>query len=178
MRGVIGPLLIGHGTQKLFGWFGGHGLDGTSGFFEGGLGLRPGRRHAIAAGAAETAGGALLTAGFLTPVASMLISSTMVTAVRKVHAPKGPWVTQGGYEYNLALIVAAFALAENGPGKPSLDAALLPRFKGTGVAVAQLAAAVAGSYLATGRFNEPEPQPETETGTGRFKRAPVPAAAT
>jgi putative oxidoreductase len=60
IRAVVGPLFIGHGTQKLFGWFGGHGVEGTGGFFEQ-LGLRPGKRHAVAAGAAETAGGALLT---------------------------------------------------------------------------------------------------------------------
>ena len=51
VRGVVGPLFVGHGTQKLFGWFGGHGLEGTAGFFEQGIGLRPGKRHATAAGA-------------------------------------------------------------------------------------------------------------------------------
>src|SRR5215213_3364951 len=92
LRGVVGPLFVGHGTQKLFGWFGGHGPDGTGGFFES-LGLRPGKRHAIAAGSAETAGGALLTLGAFTPLAQAMITGTMVTAVRKVHAPNGPWAT-------------------------------------------------------------------------------------
>ena len=69
LRGVVGPLFIGHGTQKLKGWFGGPGIEGTTGMMES-LDLHPPRRHAIAAGAAETAGGALLAAGLLTPLAS------------------------------------------------------------------------------------------------------------
>jgi putative oxidoreductase len=148
LRGVIGPLFVGHGTQKLFGWFGGHGLEGTGGFFET-LGLRPGRRHARAAGLAETAGGALVTLGALTPIGSTLISSTMITAIRKVHAKNGVWSTSGGYEYNLVLIAAATALVDNGAGPASVDAALFPRLKGPTLAVLSLAAAAAGSYLAT-----------------------------
>src|SRR4051794_18314709 len=66
-RFVVGPLFVGHGTQKLFGWFEGHGIEGTAGFFES-LGLRPGKRHAAAAGFSETAGGVLLTLGALTPL--------------------------------------------------------------------------------------------------------------
>src|SRR5947208_14222066 len=103
LRFVVGPLFVGHGTQKLFGCFGGHGLEGTAGFFET-LGLRPGKRHATAAGLAEAGGGALLALGALTPLATSVLSATMVTAVRKVHAKNGPWVTGGGYEYNLVLI--------------------------------------------------------------------------
>src|SRR3954466_10067229 len=118
LRGGIGGLFVGHGTQKLFGWFGGHGLQGTSGFFET-LGLRPGKRHATAAGASEAGGGALLTLGAPPPVAAGLITGTMVTAIRKAHADKGPWVTNGGYEYNLTLIAAMLALTEAGPRRPS-----------------------------------------------------------
>jgi putative oxidoreductase len=157
LRGVVGPLFVGHGTQKLFGWFGGHGLDGTAGFFESGLGLRPGKRHATAAGAAEAVGGALITLGAFTPLAAAMINGAMVTAIRKVHLSKGPWVTEGGYEYNLALIAAMTALVETGPGRPSVDAALFPNRKGTGWALAALAAGAAGSYLTTGYLNEPEP---------------------
>jgi putative oxidoreductase len=158
MRAVVGPLFVGHGTQKLFGWFGGHGIEGTGGFFEN-LGLRPGKRHATAAGAAETAGGELLTLGALTPLASTLLSSTMITAIRKVHFAKGPWATSGGYEYNLALIVAMAAITETGPGRPSVDESLFGGLKGTGWAIAALGAAAAGSYLATERFNEAVPAP-------------------
>jgi len=159
VRGVLGPLFVGHGTQKLFGWFGGHGLEGTAGFFEQGIGLRPGKRHATAAGLSEAVGGALLTAGALTPLASSMIIGAMTTAIRKVHAPKGPWVTEGGWEYNGLIIAAVFAIAETGPGKPSVDSAAFPKLKGTGWALAALAAGVAGSYLATEYFNEPEPTP-------------------
>ena len=174
LRGVVGPLMIGHGTQKLFGWFDGHGLQGTGGFFDT-LGMRPGERHAKAAGVAETAGGALLTLGALTPVASTLISSVMITAIRKVHAKNGPWVTGGGYEYNLALIGAMAALTEAGPGRPSVDAALAPRLRGSGWAIASLAAAAAGSWLATERFTEPE-QPSFEHEP-RFQREEAPVGA-
>jgi putative oxidoreductase len=147
IRGVVGPLFIGHGTQKLFGWFGGHGIEGTGGYFES-LGLKPGKRHATAAGLAETVGGALLTLGFLTPVATTLVSGTMVTAIRKAHAQNGPWVTNGGYEYNLVLLGSMLALAESGPGEPSIDSALMPELRGARWALLQLAAAVAGSFLA------------------------------
>jgi putative oxidoreductase len=183
LRGTVGPLMIGHGTQKLFGWFGGPGPDATGGFFES-LGLRPGKRHAVAAGVSETAGGVLLTLGALTPVASGIISGAMVTAIRKAHAEKGPWVTEGGYEYPLALIAASLTLAETGPGRPSVDCSLLPRFKGSGFAVLALAAAVAGSYLVTEKFSEPEPEEPASgadaAGEPRFSResadTPAPAA--
>jgi putative oxidoreductase len=177
IRGVVGPLFIGHGTQKLFGWFGGHGLEGTSGFFEQGLGLRPGKRHATAAGVSEALGGALLTVGALTPVAAGMISGTMITAIRKVHASKGPWVTEGGYEYNALILAAMVAITEHGPGAASVDRAVFPRMKGTGWALLQLAAGAAGSYLATEYFNEPAPPaPETVTeDEPRFERDEVPA---
>src|SRR5215203_1035772 len=139
LRFVMGPLFVGHGTQKLFGWFGGHGLDGTGSFFES-LGLKPGRRHATAAGAAEAAGGALLTLGALTPVASTLITGTMITAIRKVHLQNGPWVTANGFEYNLTLIALMAALTETGPGRPSLDEGVFGgSLKGKGWALGALA---------------------------------------
>jgi putative oxidoreductase len=182
LRGVVGPLFVGHGTQKLFGWFGGSGLDGTGGFFEN-LGLRPGKRHATAAGASEAAAGALLTLGAATPLAQAMLTGTMVTAIRKVHAPKGPWVTEGGYEYNLVLIALAAALTEAGPGAPSVDGALFgDRFTGSGWALAALAAGAAGSYLATEKLVEPAPEVAQQqfgmddpalAGRPRFEREPV-----
>jgi putative oxidoreductase len=187
IRGLIGPLFVGHGTQKLFGWFGGHGLEGTAGFFEQGIGLRPGKRPATVAGMSEALGGALLTLGALTPVAAGMISGAMVTAVRKVHASKGPWVTEGGYEYNAVILAAMFAIAEHGPGPLSVDSAKLPRMKGTGWALLQLAAATAGSYLATEKLNQPAPAEATTpqvveqaTDEPRFEReqAPAPSATT
>jgi putative oxidoreductase len=121
LRGVTGALFVGHGTQKLFGWFDGPGLEGVKGMMES-LELRPPKRHAVAAGLAETAGGALLLLGALTPFATTALTATMVTAIRKVHADKGPWVTGGGYEYNLVLIAVAAGIALSGPGGWSLDA--------------------------------------------------------
>jgi putative oxidoreductase len=173
LRFVVGPLFVGHGTQKLFGWFGGHGLDGTGGFFES-LGLKPGKRHATAAGAAETAGGALLTLGALTPVASGLITGTMITAIRKAHADKGPWVSNGGYEYNLTIIAAMLALTEAGPGRPSVDESVFPWLKGNGIALAQFAVAAAASTLLTSeRFTAAEHTPaEAEAEIGGDPAAP------
>src|SRR3954462_8156525 len=97
MRALIGGLFVGHGTQKLLGWFDGPGLEGTTGMMDK-LGMRPARRYALLAGAAETAGGALLAAGALTPLATTMLTSSMTTAIRKVHGSKGPWVAQGGWE--------------------------------------------------------------------------------
>lgn len=165
IRGVLGPLFVGHGAQKLFGWFGGHGIEGTGAFFES-LGLRPGRRHALAAGVAETAGGALLMLGLLTPLATSALSATMITAVRTAHRDKGVWVTDGGYEYNLVLITALAGLVDNGPGRPSLDDALLPRLKGPGWAAISLGAAVAGSYLATSERVNAAVSDSSEDGAG------------
>jgi putative oxidoreductase len=154
LRLLIGGLFIGHGTQKLFGWFGGHGLDGTAGFFES-IGLRPGRRHAINAGAAEAGGGALLALGLLTPLGSSLIAATMVQAIRTVHGKKGPWVTDGGWEYNAVVIAAVAALAEAGPGPISLDRVLGIERSGTRWTIAALGAGVAGPLLLV----KPEPAP-------------------
>src|SRR5437879_10675546 len=122
LRFIVGGLFMGHGLQKLAGWFEGHGLRATGESFEA-IGLRPGKAHATAAGLSETTGGALLTAGLLTPVGASLLSGTMITAIRKVHAPKGPWASKGGYEYNLVLLAVLFAITDLGPGRPSLDEA-------------------------------------------------------
>jgi putative oxidoreductase len=117
LRVLVGALFVGHGTQKLFGWFGGHGLDATGQLFEK-LGLRPGRRNAMAAGAAEAGGGLLLAAGVATPLAGAALSGTMISAIRHVHLEKGLWSTDGGYEYNLVLLgaVAAATAEESGAG--------------------------------------------------------------
>jgi putative oxidoreductase len=122
LRLVVGGLFVGHGLQKLRGWFGGAGLEQTGGFFES-LGLRPGRRHALAAGTAEAAGGAMLALGLATPLAVASLIAVMSTAVRKVHLQNGIWVSNGGFEYNAVLIAALTLLAETGPGRLSLDAA-------------------------------------------------------
>jgi putative oxidoreductase len=156
-RLVLGGLFVGHGTQKLFGWFGGHGLDGTAGFFES-LGLRPGRQHAIAAGSAETGGGALLALGLATPAAAAAITGVMTTAIRTVHAPNGPWVTDGGWEYPAVIIATVALISELGPGPVSLDAARGGEPHGTGWALAALAAGVGGSAVLLRDWERPAQQ--------------------
>jgi putative oxidoreductase len=146
-RVVIGGLFVGHGTQKWFGWFGGPGLDGASQSMDA-LGLRPGRANAIAASVSETAGGALLVAGALTPAAAATLIATMITAVRTAHLKNGPWASKGGYEYNLVLIAALLALVDGGPGRLSLDGALGIHETGGAWTLAALASGIAGSTLA------------------------------
>jgi putative oxidoreductase len=145
LRLVVGGFFFGHGTQKLFGWFGGSGLEATAKGFEQ-LGLAPGRRNAVAAGTAEAGGGALLAAGLATPLAASALTGTMITAIETVHAKNGPWVTKGGYEYNVVLIAAVLTLAELGPGVLSLDAALGRERSGSLWALAALGAGALGSY--------------------------------
>jgi putative oxidoreductase len=123
IRLVIGLLFIGHGTQKLFGWFGGYGLKGTGDWMDS-LGIKPGRTMALLAGLTELIGGILFTLGLLTPLAGILIAATMVMAIAKVHGQNGLWSTQNGYEYNLTLLVVAIGIALIGPGQYALDAFL------------------------------------------------------
>jgi putative oxidoreductase len=173
LRLVVGGYFIGHGTQKLFGWFGGHGLEGTGAFFEN-LGLRPGKRHALAAGAAEAGGGTLLVLGAATPLASAAITATMLTAINRVHLKNGPWVSDGGYEYNLVLIAVVLALTETGPGAPSIDDARGSEAKGPKWAILALLmgiAGAAGAHIVAGAAPAPEPtEPEADP-------SPTPATA-
>jgi putative oxidoreductase len=163
LRLVVGGYFFGHGTQKLFGWFGGYGPDGTGQFFES-LGLRPGKRHAVAAGAAEAGGGALLVLGAATPLASAALIATMLTAIHRVHLKNGPWVTNQGYEYNLVLIAAAAALAETGPGSPSVDDARGSEMYGPkwgALALLLGALGALGAKAVADAAPAPEPEPET-----------------
>lgn len=121
LRAAVGGFFIGHGTQKLFGWFGGQGLKAQAEHFES-IGLKPGVVNAAAAGAAETLGGAGLLFGYRVPLASAGVVSVMLTAINRVHLKNGPWAHKGGYEYNVVLAAAAVSLAESGPGPISLDA--------------------------------------------------------
>ena len=146
-RTLIGGLFIGHGTQKLFGWFGGPGLTGTEQMMAA-IEMRPTRPNAVVAGATETVGGALLAAGLATPLASTGLIGTMVTAIRTVHLKNGPWAANGGYEYNLVLIAGLLALADGDPKDASLDRALGLQLTGPQWALAALATGAAASTLA------------------------------
>lgn len=145
LRLTIGGTFFVHGTQKLFGWFGGYGPDGTGQFFES-LGLRPGRPNAIAAGSTETGGGILTVLGLATPLAAAGLSAVMITALRTAVWNEGFKPATG--EHEVLLAVAALALTETGPGAPSLDSALGIERRGSAWTLAALGAGVAGSAMA------------------------------
>jgi putative oxidoreductase len=143
LRLIVGLGFAAHGAQKLFGAFGGHGIEGTASFFEQ-VGLRPGRVHARASGTAELAGGLLIALGLFTPFAAAALIGVMTAAVLTVHAPNGFFNANGGYEYNLVLVAALFGLAGIGAGDWSLDSALNLDLAGTGWALAALGAGLLG----------------------------------
>lgn len=149
-RLVFGLLMVGHGTQKLFGWFGGYGLAGTGGFFEG-LGFRPGRAFAAAASLTEIAGGVLLALGFLGPVGPALIISVMLVAAISVHWKNGLFAASNGIELPLLYAAGAISLALTGPGLFSLDAALgLTSLWTPGIVWAAIAIGVVGGLANLG----------------------------
>ena len=120
-RVVFGLLMAAHGSQKLFGWFGGYGLAGTGGFFES-LGFRPGKLFAAAAGGTEFAAGLLVAFGLLGPLGPALIVSVMIVAMATVHWPNGVFAQNNGIEVPLLYAVAAVAIGLIGNGAYSLDA--------------------------------------------------------
>jgi putative oxidoreductase len=122
-RLVLGTLMTAHGSQKLFGWFGGHGLAGTSVIFEA-LGFRPGRTFALAAAAGEVASGALIALGFLGPAGPALMLAVMLVAMISVHWQNGVFAMNNGIELPLLYAAGAVTLALTGPGKYSLDEVL------------------------------------------------------
>ncbi len=158
LRLTVGLTLAAHGTQKLFGWFGGPGLDATGQFF---AMIGFGRRHALMAGLVETGGGFLLALGLFTPVAAALLFSVMLVAAISVHVKKGFFIISGGYEYTLVLGVAALTLAFTGPGSLSLDARFGHYLSGTFWGMAALLAGVLGGVVPLlQRSAAPAPQTE------------------
>jgi putative oxidoreductase len=123
LRLVVGLTVAAHGAQKLFGWFGGPGMSKWTQSVER-LRIRPAQPWAWVAALSEFGGGLLLALGLLSPLGSLAIVGTMLVAIATVHLSKGFWVTRGGYEFNLAIIGGAVALALTGPGAYSLDNAL------------------------------------------------------
>jgi putative oxidoreductase len=146
LHGVVGLIMAGHGAQKLFGWFGGHGVEGTTGFVEK-LGWRPARVFALLLGSAELTGGLALAVGFATPLAAAAIIAVLANAAWVVHRPNGLWNTAGGYEYPLVLIATATTLAFAGPGRFSLDHLVGWNLTGIGWGVAALALGALGWLL-------------------------------
>lgn len=155
LRLTTGGLLVGHGAQKLFGSFGGYGLQGTGGWLES-MGMRPGRRWAMAAGASEFGGGLLTALGLLYPLGPVGTLGAMSVAVRKAHWGKPIWVTEGGAELPVTNIAVAVALSLAGPGRFSLDHLLGTRVPKS-VSMMALAAVVLG-ILASEAAQAPVPE--------------------
>jgi len=122
LRVVVGLLFVGHGTQKLFGWFGGWGLTGMSGWLAS-TGMRPAMFWAVMAGLSEAGGGLLLVLGLLNPLGALGITAAMLVAIATVHWGR-LWATDNGMELPLVYLVAATTIALAGSGAYSLDAAL------------------------------------------------------
>lgn len=163
LRLAIGLILAGHGAQKLFGWWGGPGMNGWTQSVTR-LRIRPAQPWAWVAALAEFGGGLVLALGLLSPLGSLAIAGSMLVAIATVHLPKGFWVSKGGYEFNLALIAAAAALALTGPGAYSLDQALgihLPEPLTLLVGTIALIAGVTVTLVT----RSPQPQAETKPQT-------------
>lgn len=126
LRLPIGIIFVAHGAQKLFGAFGGYGLEGT-GQFMASLGLTPGYLMALLAGSAEFFGGLALLVGVLVRPAAAALAFAMLVAIFSAHFSKGLFLADGGYEFGLALLAASLSLLVSGAGRLSVDAALAER---------------------------------------------------
>ena len=152
LRLTVGGLLAGHGAQKLFGSFGGHGVDGTAGWLES-MNLKPGRQWAFMAGLSEFGGGVLTAIGALNPLGPIMALGAMLMATIKVHARRPIWVTEGGAELPVTNMAAQTALILAGPGKLSFDGLLgirVPRWFGLVALVATIASVVAALRMSEG----------------------------
>ena len=123
LRIPAGIIFAAHGAQKLFGWYGGYGLEGTGHWMDS-IGLAPGYLMALLAGAAEFFGGLALVFGLLVRPAAAALAFAMLVALFSVHISKGFFLDKGGYEYALALLAASVALLFSGAGRYSVDAAI------------------------------------------------------
>ncbi|MCL2550561.1 MAG: DoxX family membrane protein [Actinomycetia bacterium] len=149
LRLGTGGVLFAHGAQKLFGWFGGGGLDGTAKAMEA-MGFRPGRESAIAAGAGEAGGGLLLALGVATPAAGAAAAGAMAGATA-VHRPGGFFATAGGFEYPAYLGFVAAALGVAGPGRYSVDHLTGHRLNSVAMVTAAFAASSLAAAVVVGR---------------------------
>jgi putative oxidoreductase len=157
LRVVVGLTLAAHGAQKLFGWFGGNGLQATAGFFGSHLRFRARFAMALFAALGEFAGGLLVALGFLTPLGAVAIVGVMVVAIVTVHLANGFFLSKSGYEYNLVLLTVAAAIAATGPGRFSIDRALGwdDNLSGVWWGVGVLVLGTAGALLTVALFRKP-----------------------
>jgi putative oxidoreductase len=162
IRVVLGGIMAAHGAQKLFGWFGGHGLAGTRGWLDT-MGFKPARLHAAVVGLAEFGGGALLILGLLTPLGAAAVAGVMFVAIATVHWRNGFFNTGGGYELNLLIVATAIGLAMTGPGTISIDDVAGWTFAGPewGLAALGISVVAAGSVLAFRKRPPEQAQDET-----------------
>ncbi|HKW60851.1 MAG TPA: DoxX family protein [Candidatus Dormibacteraeota bacterium] len=163
LRLVIGLILIGHGLQKLLGWWGGPGMTGWIGAMNR-MRIRPAVPWAWISTLAEILGGVGLAAGLLTPLPSLAIAGSMLVAVALVHWPRGFWVSKGGYEFNLSILAAITAVALTGPGAYSLDAALRLHLPEPVTLIVGTIATLVGVGVALGT-RAPQPAPESKPQT-------------
>lgn len=119
-RLAAGVIFTAHGAQKLFGWFGGYGLEGTAGWMAS-IGLEPGYLLALLAGSAEFFGGLLLILGLLVRPSAIVLAITMLVAIVCVHLEHGLFMSNNGYEFGLALLAISAGLAIRGAGSVSVD---------------------------------------------------------
>ncbi|MGH3117062.1 MAG: DoxX family protein [Gaiellales bacterium] len=163
IRAVFGLTLAAHGSQKLFGSFGGGGPAGTTTFFRS-LGFRAPLLMAVVAGLGELVGGLLFAFGLLTPLAALILTVVMLNAIATVHWKKGFFNSAGGYEFNLAIIATALAVTAIGPGRYSLDHAIgwAETISGRwwALEVVVLAALIAFVTLTVGRTHTTPARPE------------------
>jgi putative oxidoreductase len=179
-RAVLGGYLTAHGAQKLFGVFGGHGIEPTAAAFHR-LGLRPGLVTATAAGLSELGGGLLTMAGLGDPIGPLAIAGTMAVA-STTHRANGPFAANRGYELPLTNLAAAVALAALGPGRLSVDGLTRRRLPRALVAVVAAGAVVGAAanvamlLRATPRASAQQPAPATEPGRQEAETEPAAAA--
>jgi putative oxidoreductase len=159
LRLVVGLTLAAHGSQKLFGLWGGPGMTGWTQTVQK-LRIQPAQPWAWVAALSEFGGGLLLALGLVSPLGSLAIVGAMVVAIATVHLSRGFWNSKGGFEFNLSLIAAAVALALNGPGAYSLDSALRIHLPEPLTLLVGTIALIVGVAVTLGTRS---PQPKTET---------------
>ena len=172
VRGSFGSLMTGHGAQKLFGWFGGHGLNGTSMWLES-MGFKPGKPWAIAAGVSEFGGGLLTDLGLLHPVGPLLTLGSMGMATFKVHWGKPIWVSSGGAELPILNMAIATALSLSGPGRYSLDnlfSIRLPRWLAIPGSVLAVAGVAYGVFFSQAQQAAEQAQTQEAAATGQAQQ--------